>query len=410
MVVHPIDNRGGGKRQNAWLMLALLATAEFLGMTLWFSATAASGAIAAEFRLSTTQTAWLTMAVQGGFVAGTLVSALLNLPDLLATRRLFALGCVLGAVATASLTRVGSPLGVIALRLATGAALAWVYPTGMKIAAGWFRERRGTGLGVLVASLTVGQAFPHLLTWLAPASSWRTRLLITSALAVCGAVVVLAAVRDGPFATPTGRFDPRAAGRLFTNQRTRLAAFGYFGHMWELYAMWAWIGVFAAASLTAGGYGSASRAGSLAAFLGIATGAVGCLAAGLTADRMGRARVAGWALRTSGACALLSGLVYGASPILLYALIALWGLAVVADSAQFSALIADYSGNYVGTALTVETCLGYLLTMVSIRLMPTLASAGGWRWVFLALVPGPIAGAIAMAKLRTINGPTTDGG
>jgi MFS family permease len=385
-------------------MLALLATAEFLGMTLWFSATAASAPISSEFRLSTAQAAWLTMAVQGGFVAGTLISALLNLPDILATRRLFALGCVVGAVATAALTRSHAPLEAIALRLATGAALAWVYPTGMKIAAGWFRRQRGTGLGVLVASLTVGQAFPHLLAWIAPSSSWRARLLISASLAAVGAIVVLAAVRDGPYSTPSGRFDPRAAGRLFTTQRTRLAAFGYFGHMWELYAMWSWIGVFAAASLVAGGHASASRAGSLAAFIGIAAGAIGCLAAGLTADRIGRARVAGWALRTSGSCAVLSGFVFGGPPALLYALITIWGLVVVADSAQFSALIADYSGDYVGTALTVETCLGYLLTIVSIRLMPAIASAGGWQWAFVALVPGPILGAIAMARLRAIDG------
>jgi len=390
-------------------MLALLATAEFLGMTLWFSATAASAAISTEFRLSTAQAAWLTMAVQGGFVAGTLVSSLANLPDLLAARRLFAIGCVTGAVATAALTRAQTPLQAIALRVATGAALAWVYPTGMKIAAGWFQRRRGTGLGVLVASLTVGQAFPHLLAWLAPASSWRTRMLVSASLALVGAVVVLAALRDGPYSTLTGRFDPRAAGRLFTNRRTRLAAFGYLGHMWELYAMWSWIGVFAAASLAAGGYASASRAGSLAAFIGIAAGAIGCLAAGLTADRLGRARVAGWALRTSGSCAMLAGVVFGGPPALLYALIAIWGLVVVADSAQFSALIADYSGDYVGTALTVETCLGYLLTMVSIRLMPAMASVAGWQWVFLALVPGPVLGAIAMARLRALEGQKTSG-
>lgn len=400
--MHPIDNPGAGKSRIAWVMLALLATAESLGMTLWFSATSAAPAIVSEFHLSTGLAAWLTMAVQGGFVAGTLVSALLNLPDLLATRRLFALGCLAGALATAALTRAQTPLEAIALRAATGAALAWVYPTGMKIAAGWFLNRRGTALGILVASLTVGQAFPHLLAAIAPASSWRARLLVTAALAVIGGVVVLAGVRDGPYSAPMGRFDPRAAGRLFVDRRTRLAAFGYLGHMWELYAMWSWIGVFAAASLAAGGHAAVSRAGSLAAFIGIATGSIGCLAAGLTADRIGRARVAGWALRTSGACALAVGFVYGGPPVLLYALIALWGLVVVADSAQFSTIIADYSGRYVGTALTVETCLGYLLTMASIRLVPSVASAAGWQWAFLVLTPGPLLGAIAMARLRAL--------
>jgi MFS family permease len=381
-------------------MLALLATGEFLGMTLWFSATAATPALVAEFRLSTGQAAWLTMAVQGGFVLGTLVSALLNLPDLLATRRLFAVGCVLGAIATTGVTLAHTPFEAIALRAATGAALAWVYPTGMKIAAGWFLDRRGTALGVVVASLTVGQAFPHLLASIAGSASWRGQMLATASLAVVGGVVVLSLVRDGPYAAPTDRFDPRAAARLFTNRLTRLAAFGYLGHMWELYAMWAWVGAFAAASLAGAGQGMATRAGSVAAFIGIATGSIGCLVAGLTADRVGRARVAGWALSASGTCAALAGLAFGAPPPVLFALIAVWGLTVVADSAQFSAMVADYSGCYVGTALTVQTCAGYLLTMVSIRLLPALASVVGWRWVFLALVPGPIFGSLAMRKLR----------
>ena len=381
-------------------MLALLATGEFLGMTLWFSATAAAPALVAEFQLSTAQAAWLTMAVQGGFVLGTLVSALLNLPDLLATRRLFAVGCVLGATATAGVTLVRTPEETIALRLATGAALAWVYPTGMKIAAGWFDRRRGTALGVVVASLTVGQAFPHLLASVAGGASWRAQMLVTASLAVAGGVLVLSAVGDGPYATPADRFDPRAAMRLFTHRMTRLAAFGYLGHMWELYAMWAWIGTFAAASLAAAGQGAPTRAASVAAFIGIATGSIGCLAAGLTADRLGRARVAGWALRVSGTCAAAAGVVFGAPPAVLFALVAVWGLTVVADSAQFSAMVADYSGRYVGTALTVQTCAGYLLTMVSIRLLPALASVAGWQWVFLALVPGPIFGSVAMRKLR----------
>lgn len=391
-----------GRPLEAWWMLGLLAISELLGMTLWFSATAAAASLTMEFGLSTAETAWLTMAVQGGFVAGTLVSALLNLPDVLATRRLFALGCALGAAATAAGTLVRSPAALIALRVATGAALAWVYPTGMKIAAGWFKERRGTALGVVVASLTVGQAFPHLLASVAPASSWRARMLVSAALALAGAAIMLLAVRDGPFDTPVSRFDPRAAGRLFTNRRTRLAAFGYFGHMWELYAMWSWVGTFAAASLAAGGMAEAGRAGSLAAFIGIAAGSIGCLTAGVTADRIGRARVAGWALRTSGACAALAGFVYGAPPLVLFTLITIWGLAVVADSAQFSALIADYSGTYVGTALTVETSVGYLLTMVSIRLLAAVAGVAGWQWAFLALVPGPILGTIAMHRLAAL--------
>jgi MFS family permease len=388
-----------------WMMLALLAVGESLGMTLWFSATAAAPALVAQFHLSPGGAAWLTMAVQAGFVIGTLGSAILNLPDLLAARRLFALGCLLGAVATAGVTHAGSASTAILFRLCTGAALAWVYPTGMKIVASWFRRERGTGLGVLVASLTVGQAFPHLLAALAPESAWQTRMLVSSGLAVVGGVLVLAGVRDGPHLEPIGRFNPRAAVGVFTNPRTRLATFGYLGHMWELYAMWSWAGVFAAASLQAWGDADTSRAASMAAFLAIATGSIGCLLAGVLADRIGRARVARLALLTSGSCAALAGVVYGQHPALLYALLACWGLVVVADSAQFSALIADYSPrSHVGTALAIETCCGYLLTMASIRLLPALADGIGWRWVFLALVPGPALGAWAMRRLERKGG------
>jgi MFS family permease len=386
---------------NPWLMLALLAAGEFLGMTLWFSATAVTPALVTEFHLSTGQTAWLTMAVQAGFVAGTLVSALLNLADLLKARRLFAVGCVLGAVATAAITRAHGPTEAILLRFGTGVALAGVYPTGLKIAAGWFRARRGTGLAVLVAALTVGQAFPHLLASLAGPNSWRSLLLVTASLAILGGVVVLTFVREGPFDVPAGPFDPHAAARVYLDPRTRYAVLGYLGHQWELYAMWTWIGAFAAASLASRGVVDVARSASAAAFVGVGAGAIGCLAAGLAADRIGKANVAGMALRVSGTCAALASLVYGSHPVWLYLFVAVWGTAVVADSAQFSALVADNSRpEYVGTALTVETCSGYLLTMLTIRVVPSLAAAVGWRWVFLVLVPGPVFGAWAMGRLR----------
>jgi MFS family permease len=392
----PVD----GRPVSPWLMLGLLAMGEFLGMTLWFSATAVTPALVGEFRLSLGQAAWLTMAVQGGFVAGTLVSALLNLPDLLQARRLFAIGCFLGAIATAAITRVHGPTEAILLRFATGAALAAVYPTGLKIASGWFRDRRGTALAVLVAALTVGQAFPHLLAWLTGPDSWRSQMLVTASLAVIGGVLVLSLVREGPFAAPAGPFDPHALARVYIDPRTRYAVFGYLGHQWELYAMWTWIGTFAAASLASRGQVEVTRAASAAAFIGVGAGACGCLVAGLAADRIGKAKVAGMALRVSGACAALAAVVYGSHPALLYLFVAVWGTAVVADSAQFSALVADNSRpEYVGTSLTVETCSGYLLTMLTIRVVPSLAEIVGWRWVFLALVPGPIFGAWAMKQL-----------
>ena len=380
-------------------MLARVATAQFLGMTLWFSATAAGPAIATELSLSRAATAWLTMAVQAGFVAGTLLSAVLNLADVLNARRLFALGCVLGAAANASIPLTSSPALIITLRAVTGAALACVYPPGLKIAAGWFLDRRGTALGVVVGALTIGSAFPHLLAWGAHAVAWRGLMWISSALAIAGGCLVWLAVEDGPYVSASAPFNPHAVLDVARNANVRQATLGYLGHMWELYAMWTWIPAFAAASMAAHD-GSQDRGGSLVAFVAIASGAVGCVAAGRWADAFGKARVARLAMLTSATCAASAGFVFGAPVAVLFLFAVVWGFSVVADSAQFSALVSEYSARtYVGTALTLQTCVGFLLTMASIRLLPWFAATVGWRWAFLLLVPGPLAGAAAMRRL-----------
>jgi MFS family permease len=403
MRVDPIVITDSGKpremRWIAWQMLGALAVAEFLGMTLWFSATAVTPVLVDEFQMSPSRAAWLTMAVQAGFVVGTLASAAANLADVLNARVLLFLGALAGAVANASVLAASTADGVIALRFATGMALACVYPPGMKLAAGWFRDQRGFALGILIGALTLGKAFPHLLTAVY-GSAWREPMLLASALAVAGGVLVLIVVRDGPYVTATARFDPHAVRRILRSRGARLATYGYLGHMWELYAMWTWIAVLAAASFTASGLSGAGTAGSVAAFLAIASGTAGCAIAGWLADRLGRARVAIWAMWTSAACAALTCLVYGASPVWFFALAMVWGFAVVADSAQFSALVSEYApAEYVGTALTLQTCLGFLLTIVTIELLPRLASGVGWRWASLLLVPGPVLGIVAMRGL-----------
>jgi MFS family permease len=373
----------------------------FLGMTLWFSATAANAPIVAEFHLSPAETAWLTMAVQGGFVVGTLLSALLNLPDILNPRRLFAVGCIIAAAANAALVGADGAFGLIALRMATGAALAWVYPPGMKIAAGWFADRRGAALGVLIGALTIGSAFPHLLASASATLDWRRLMLAASVLAVAGGVLVVGIVRDGPYTASSTRFDPGAVVRVFADRRTRLATLGYLGHMWELYAVWTWMAAYASASLGVGGATPSSPAGSAVAFAAIGSGAIGSAAAGMFADRIGKARVAAWAMLVSGACCAAAGFVFRAPPALLVVFAMVWGVAVIADSAQLSALVAQYSPReHLGTALTMQTCAGFLLTMASIRLLPVAAQAIGWQWVFLCLVPGPFLGAWALRGLN----------
>ena len=386
-------------------MLVRVAAAQFLGMTLWFSATAAGPAIATELSLTRSATAWLTMAVQAGFVAGTLLSGLLNLADVLNARRLFALGCAVGAAANASITFASAPALIIALRAVTGAALACVYPPGLKIAAGWFLDRRGTALGIVVGALTIGSAFPHLLAWGTDALAWRGLMWTSSALAIAGGFVVWLAVDDGPYVSASSPFNPRAVLEIARNTGVRVATLGYLGHMWELYAMWTWIPAFAAASMAARG-SSQGRDGSLVAFAAIASGAVGCVAAGRWADALGKARIARLAMLTSATCAASAGFVFGAPVPVLFLFAVVWGFSVVADSAQFSALVSEYSARtHVGTALTLQTCLGFLLTMASIRLLPWFAAAAGWQWAFLLLVPGPLAGAAAMRRLMAAESP-----
>lgn len=387
-------------------MLTLIAAAQLLGMTLWFSATAAAPSLASELSISPATMAWLTMAVQAGFVAGTLISAMLNLADVLNARRLFALGCVAGAVANAAIALAESAGSVIALRFATGLALACVYPPGLKIAAGWFLERRGAALGIVVGALTFGSAFPHMLAWLADGVPWRVLMALSSVLALGGAAIVALWVQDGPYVSASAPFDRHAVGLVLRNRGVRLATLGYLGHMWELYAMWTWIGVMATASFRAAGTSSPDRAGAIAAFLAIASGTAGCALAGWYADRLGRARIAIWSLWTSATCAALTIFVFGAAPIWFYLLTMVWGFAVVADSAQFSAIVSEHAPvDHVGTALTLQTSLGFLLTLVTIEGMPRLADAVGWRWAALLLVPGPLLGIAAMRQLTTAHKP-----
>jgi len=290
------------------------------------------------------------------------------------------------------------PGPAIALRFITGVCLAGVYPPGMKIMATWFRQRRGMALGVLVGALTLGKATPHLVNGLGSAN-WRNNVLFVSFLAVVGALIVLFFVRDGPYALPRATFDLKQVVRVFSNHGVRLASFGYFGHMWELYAMWIWIPVMMRASVAV--YGGDQRFAEISSFLIIGAGAVGCVVAGLLADRVGRTVVTSWAMGISGACCLLVGFLYGANPYFLLVIAIIWGASVVADSAQFSSCVTELGDpQYIGTALTIQMCIGFLLTTISIQLIPPLVDLVGWRYAFVILAPGPLFGVISMLRLR----------
>ena len=383
--------------------LALLVAAQVLALSLWFSGTVAGPAMRREAGLDAGYIAWLTGAVQLGFVLGTLISAALTLADRLEPRRFFALSAGAGALANGLILLLppGDPLA-LALRFATGVAMAGIYPVGMKLAAGWARQGDGgLMLGLLVGGLVLGSASPHLLNALG-GLDWR--IVVQASSGAAGAAALLIGfVALGPGHVPAPPFRWNLALRLFRGRGTRLATLGYLGHMWELYAMWAWIGVYLAASFAAwGGAAMPAWFAPLASFLVMAAGAGGAVGAGLLADRLGRCNTTIWAMGISGACCLLAGPVFGLHPALVVTFGLVWGVTVVADSAQFSASVAELSEpGLQGTMLTVQTAAGFALTLVTIHLLPLVVERVGWGGgAFAMLAIGPVLGCLAMLRLR----------
>lgn len=372
-------------------------------MSLWFSASAVVPELTEAWALDSGSAAWLTMSVQLGFVAGALLSGLTTLADVVNPRTLVAYSALLGAAATAGIAAFvsGAPTA-IGLRFVTGMALAGVYPPGMKIMAGWFREGRGRAIGILVGALTVGSAAPHLLRVAGGIGDWRLVLYLSAGLSVAGALIAILGLRSGPYEAPAAPFDPHAVGRMLRDRPTMLANAGYFGHMWELYAVWTWIPLYLAASFARDGIPfTTPRLAGLLAFATLAIGGLGAWVAGLAADRAGRTSVTSLSMAISGACCLTAGLVFGAPLWLVAPFCLLWGFAIVADSAQFSTCVTELAEpSYVGTALTLQTAVGFLLTTVTIRLLPVWQARWGWAWAFAPLALGPALGTAAMLRLR----------
>jgi MFS family permease len=384
-----------------WKVLIILSISELLGMTLWFSTAAMLPSLQKEWNLTESNAAWLTLAVQLGFVLGTFLSALFNLSDIFNTRRFLFICALLGASCNLVLGVFARDASfAIPLRFLTGMFLAGVYPPAMKIMASWFREGRGLAIGVLIGALTLGKAFPYLVNsvgW----ENWRYNAVFVSIMAALGGVLVNVFIKDGPYAASAAKFDFHQIKKIISNPSIRLTTGGYLGHMWELYAMWTWFPVMLRASFK--GQNATATLAEIGSFLVIGAGAIGCILGGLLADKIGRTIVTSVAMIISGVCCLIIGLLFNANPILLLIVAVIWGASVVADSAQFSTCITELGETqYIGTALTLQTCLGFLLTTVSIKLVPILVAKVGWQYAFILLAPGPILGTISMLYLRTL--------
>ena len=384
-------------------MLGLLSVAELLGMALWFTGSAVGPTLARLWSLSPSEVGWLTTAVQLGFVCGTAVSALLNVPDVMASRRLFAIAALAGAAANAPLAVTSSYGVALASRFLAGMCLAGVYPPAMKMAATWFRARRGVAVGTIVGALTVGKAMPYLAQAI-PGIGVAVITWGASLSAVLAAITVWFGYRDGPYEFPSRPFSWLRVHDVVRERRWRLATGGYLGHMAELYSFWTWIPAFLAASDAA----HAARTGGapnmrVAAVIGfgvIAVGGIGCVWGGLVADRIGRARLVTWAMAISGSCAIAIAFAWAQSWWLLAPLALVWGFFVIADSAQFSVLITEsVPAHAVGTALTLQVSLGFLLTTITIQLIPPLVGWLGWQWVFPVLALGPLVGIVSITRL-----------
>ncbi len=384
------------------MSVGLIVVCQIAAMALWFSASAAVPSLLDSGQISVSAAAALTSAVQLGFVAGTLTSALFGLADRFDSRTIFSSAAVLGALLNGALLAYGLDHPTApALRFATGVCMAGIYPVGMKLAAGWAAGNMGLLMGSLVGAVTLGSAMPHLF-YAFTSVSWQVPVSLASSCALIAAIFIHF-VHLGPKHAKSTTFQWSDLKSLLRNKPILLAQGGYLGHMWELYAMWAWLGSFFVWALPASGLqvelGQSSI--SLITFLVMATGAIGCLLAGLLADRVGRTLTTIGALLLSGGCALLIGFSVDFGPTVVIVIAAIWGMTVVADSAQFSAATAELADpRLIGTVLTMQTSLGFLLTAGSIWLIGQAAELVGWRYAFIALAIGPFFGALSMLTLR----------
>ena len=390
-------------RRPIWI-LPVIVLSQFAGTSIWFSGNAVLGELTRAWSTTAPLSGWVTGAVQLGFIAGTLVFALLSIADRHSPRKVFLLCAAAGALANLVTVIAGANLtGLLVLRFATGFFLAGIYPVGMKIAAGWYAKGLGSALGFLIGALVLGTAFPHLLKGSLEAFPWQTVMAVSSGVCLLGGLLMALLVPDGPYLAQAPPFDPQAVATLFRHRQLRAAATGYFGHMWELYTLWAFVPLFLGAWASQRPDVTLNVPAWSFAIIGI--GGLGCAAGGLLSVRYGSARVAAVQLALSGACCLLSPLVFTVSPLPFLAFMLLWGTTVVGDSPQFSTIVARTAPTeLVGSALTLVNCIGFSITVVSLALLQWLATLLPVQYLLLVLALGPIVGLVSM---RPLAGKTT---
>ncbi|HWL23245.1 MAG TPA: MFS transporter [Ureibacillus sp.] len=388
--------------QGSWKALGWIGLAELLALCLWFSASVIALELSVIWNLDPSAEGWLSASVPIGFVIGALVSASFGIADRFKPRKIFALSAFLGAILNSLLIFVDTAFWGILLRILTGITLAGVYPIAVKMLSQWFPKKRGLAMGILIAALTLGSAFPHVVVMLFSSLDWKVVILCSSLFALLSTIIIIYCVKDAPVQSKQQPFSFRLIKKVVTNKPIMLINYGYFGHNWELYAMWTWLPVFLSASFITYSEDIPYWLVALSSFacIGIA-GGFGSVIGGLISDKIGRANLTILSMFISAVCSIGIGFTFGHSIWLTLFIAIIWGMSIISDSAQFSAAVSENAEEeYVGTALTFQMCIGFLITIVSINLIPILQNFIGWEWVFTILAIGPILGIIFMMKYK----------